>query len=278
MRGAAYNASRVTQTRPARAALPILLAPFAALAGFALMQVGAALVARHLGFRPTLLVAEGLLALPAVATLLVSGVGLRLGLGLLPIPKRTIALSIAFGGALWALSLGLFELQYSVWRPPAWFLEHFQLVHRLLRPQGAIDALASFVAIALFPATCEEIVFRGTLLPGLLGLGTQSAIIGSSMLFSAIHLQANSEGELSLYQLPFTFVVGIGLALLRLRTGSLVPSILAHTTVNGITFATAPFAGSLEGPLPDPRPVFGALLLLGGLLGSAWFYRLLGNR
>jgi sodium transport system permease protein len=277
IRGAAYNASRVTSTRPPRTALPIMVAPLAAIAGFVLMQVGSAIVARPLGFRPTLLVAEALLALPSVAALVVSGVGLRNGLGLVPLPTRSLVLSVAFGAALWGLSLGLFELQYSLWRPPAWFLEHFQAVHKLLRPLGPFDALVSFLAIALVPAACEELVFRGTVLPALLGLGATAAVTLSSMLFSAIHLQASASGELSFYQLPFTFVVGVGLALLRLRTGSLVPSILAHATVNGITFATAPFAGALDGPLPDPRPLFGATVLLGGLLGSSLFFRLLRN-
>jgi sodium transport system permease protein len=265
----------VTSARPPRTALPPFLAPLAAIAGFVLMQVGSAIVARPLGFRPTLLVAEGLLALPSLAALMVSGVGLRRGLGIVPVPPRTLALSVAFGAALWGFSLGLFELQYSVWRPPAWFLEHFQLVHKLLRPQGPIDALVSLLAIALIPAACEELVFRGTVLPALLGLGPTAAVLLSSMLFSAIHLQASASGEMSPYQLPFTFAVGIGLALLRLRTGSLVPAILAHATVNGITFATAPFAGSLEGPLPEPRPALGAALLFGGLFASALLFRLL---
>ena len=136
----------------------------------------------------------------------------------------------------------------------------------------------SFLAIALIPAACEELVFRGTVLPAFLGLGPTAAVALSSMLFSAIHLQASASGEVSPYQLPFTFAVGIGLALLRLRTGSLVPAILAHATVNGITFVTAPFAGSLDGPLPEPRPAFGAALLFGGLFASALVFRLLRRR
>ncbi len=268
MRRAAYNASPVSSKPPPRRALPVLIAPLAAIAGFALMQVGTLIVARPLGFRPTILVAEALLALPSLAALLVGGVGVRRGLAFVPIPRRTLLLSVAIGGSLWGLSLGLFELQYSLWRPPSWFLDHFQLVHKLLRPVGPLDAFGSLLAIAVVPATCEEIVFRGTVLPALLRFGAVTAVIASSLLFSAIHVQASSTGELSLYQLPFTFVVGMGLALLRLRTGSLVPAILAHATVNGITFATAPFAGSLEGPLPDPRPLFGASLLVGGALGS----------
>ena len=43
----------------------------------------------------------------------------------------------------------------------------------------------------------------------------------------------------------------------RLRTGSLLPSLLAHASLNALTFAAAPFLDDPSSPLPDPRPLLG---------------------
>ena len=55
------------------------------------------------------------------------------------------------------------------------------------------------------------------------------AVIISALVFALAHL---SVGET-----PPLFVLGIGLALLRLSTGRLLPCIIMHSLWNGITFA-----------------------------------------
>jgi len=264
----------VSPKRSARTAIPAPLAPILVLLGVALMG-GGLLVARPLGIRGVLVVSELLLALPAVAAVLVLNIGLSDGLGLRPVAARTAFASVALGAALWALSLGLFELQYTLWKPPAGYLDAFQRLHDLLKPTGPLDALVSLLAIAIAPAVCEEVLFRGAVLPGLLRFGPAAAAVISSLLFGAIHLDKAGDG-VSLYRVPFAFVVGLGLAAIRLRTGALGPAILAHATLNGITFGAAPFAGPLDGRLPDPNPLLGAGLFVAGLVASSLlFFKLL---
>jgi membrane protease YdiL (CAAX protease family) len=250
-----------------RLALPALGALAVVLAGYLMMGVGAWL-GRTVGIRAVLIASELLLALPALAALAVHRVSLADGVGLRPVASRASLASLALGGTLWALSLGLFELQYTLWRPPVGYLEQFQQLHELLEPSGPLDAFVSLTAIAIAPALCEELVFRGAVLPAFLRLGAPAAAALSSLLFGVIHLDFGG-GVHSLSRVPFAFVVGLALAAIRLRTGALGPAILAHATLNGITFGAAPLAGPFDGSLPDARPLLGAALFLGGLLASA---------
>jgi membrane protease YdiL (CAAX protease family) len=180
-----------------------------------------------------------------------------------PVPP-TLLLCVGLGATLWIASLGLLELQYTVWPPAPGYIEMFRRLHDLLRPRGPLDALYSVLAIAVVPALCEEAVIRGVLLPSLrTRLGALLAIGLSSLLFAFMH---------EAYRMPFTFAVGLALGALRLRTGSLLPSLLAHASLNTLTFAAAPFLDDPTGPLPDPRPLLGLLLLASGALASAFLW------
>jgi membrane protease YdiL (CAAX protease family) len=235
------------------------------------MGVGAFL-GRTSGLRTVLVLSEAMLALPSLAALALLGAGLRTALRLHAVTPRAVVASVVLGGTLWALSLGLFELQYVFWKPPAGYLDAFQRLHDLLKPKGPVDALVSYVAIALAPAIFEEIVFRGTLLPSYLRYGGAVAALVSSLLFGLIHLDGTASGAYSLYRVPFAFTVGLGLAAIRVRTGALLPSTIAHATLNAITFTAVPFADPSDGTLPDPRPVVGLLLFAGGALASLFVF------
>ena len=234
------------------------------------------------GLRPTLFLAELTLATPGVLALALLGRSLRPALGLLGPEPRLALLAVWSGIAFWVASLGLFELQYAVWAPPPGFLEAFRLLHKALKPEGPLDALLSVTAIAVAPAVCEEILFRGVILPSLLrSLGAGGAILASAGLFGLIHLDATggAASALTAYRVPFALAVGLGLGLLRVRTGSLWPSLIAHATLNTITFAVAPFADDPSRGLPAPEPWKGAGLLVFGLLGFHFALRWLrGSR
>jgi membrane protease YdiL (CAAX protease family) len=271
----AYNASPVSKPRSeAPRVLPAWTAPVVVIAGSLAMFAAAALF-RGLGLRPLLLLSELFLMLPSLLALALARIPLRQGLALQPLPRREAVVCVALGVALWAASLGLFELQYTLWKPPAGYLEGFQRLHELLKPAGPFDALLSLAAIALAPALCEEVVFRGTALPALLRrLGPWLAALGSAALFGLIHVDAAGAAA-SFYRVPFAFTVGLGLAALRVRTGSLWSSILAHATLNGITFFVAPLTEPPTGELPAAEPLLGAALLTGGVLATALLFRLL---
>lgn len=269
---AAYNARPVRKPRsnpPLQ--LPAWAAPVVAIGGYALMNAGALLL-RGLGMRPFLVGSELLLALPSLLAFALAGIPVPLGLGLRKLDPKATAVCVALGVAFWAASLGLFELQYTVWKPPPGYLEGFERLHDLLKPSGPLDAVASLAAIALAPALCEEVVFRGAALPALLPrLGAWGAVLGSAALFGLIHVDWTGAWP-SFYRVPFAFAVGLGLGELRLRTGSLWSAIAAHATLNGITFFAAPLAQPTNGVLPDPEPWLGAGLFAAGSIAAVWLF------
>lgn len=93
----------------------------------------------------------------------------------------------------------------------------------LIEAQGGLPLLLLCLAVA--PAICEELLCRGTLLAGLRrGLGPVGAVLISSFLFAVLHL--------SPYRFLPQFSAGVILALLTLRSGSLVPAMLLHALHN----------------------------------------------
>jgi len=253
-----------------------LVAPLAVVFGYAAMLLTGSLApalvlttdgrAPLLGLRSTLIACELALASPALLALALPAA--RPILGLRRIGALTLLAAAASGAALWAASLGVLELQYAFWAPPPGYLQDFQRLHEALRPHGALDLAFSITAIAVSPAVCEELLFRGLALPALRpAIGTAGAVAGSSVLFALIHLDFSS-GRPTLYRVPFALVVGVGFALLRLRTGSLLPSMLAHALVNTTTFLAA-LQETAGTDLPPSRPLFGAAMLAAGVISFA---------
>ena len=88
--------------------------------------------------------------------------------------------------------------------------------------------LLALTAVVLAPLF-EETIFRGALLPVLAArLGPLAGVLLSGLLFAMAHI---SVGELA----PLT-VLGVGLGLVRLRSGRLWPSVLMHGLWNAVTF------------------------------------------
>lgn len=97
--------------------------------------------------------------------------------------------------------------------------------------EGASLARALF-DIAVLPAIGEELLFRGVILSGLLGVfGRRRAIIVSALLFATIHLSPLSFAHLAL--------LGYVLARVRVGSGSLWPCMLIHAAYNTAVFAFA---------------------------------------
>jgi membrane protease YdiL (CAAX protease family) len=251
-----------------RAALPAWGGAIVAVLGFVAMAATLPLASR-LGTRAMLLMAEAALVIPALAALAISRLPMVPALALKPASRGTVFLSMAAGAAFWLASLGLLELQSYFWPPEPGYLEAFRRLHEQLRPRGAADFVVSLAAIAVVPALCEEIMLRGVVLPSLKpALGAMGAVGASSLMFALYH---------DPYRMPFTFVVGMGLGVLRVRTGALTSSALAHASLNTITFLAAwVFDDSLQ-DMSDPRPALGAALLLAGLALSLLFLRASGR-
>jgi len=99
---------------------------------------------------------------------------------------------------------------------------------------GAL-ALAGYVGITCMIAPlAEELFFRGLLFPVLRArLGVAWGVLVTGALFSVVHAVGSPPETLIVL-----FVLGAGLCLLYLRTGSLLPCIGLHALNNAIAFAT----------------------------------------
>jgi membrane protease YdiL (CAAX protease family) len=201
-----------------------------------------------------------LLLLPTLlGVLAVRGASSRAILALGSLPQRRLALSVLLGAALWMGSIGLMEMQALLWPPSPEYLEAFRTIHRALAPEGPFDALVSVAVIALLPALSEEVVVRGVLLPSLVRWrGPVFAVVGSSMLFALMH---------DPYRYAFTLAVGLVLGVLRLRAGSLWSPIVAHATLNTLTFLIAPLVDDPSQTTYEPQPALGLAFLLAGAAG-----------
>lgn len=133
--------------------------------------------------------------------------------------------------------------------------------------------------IALAPAVCEELAFRGFLLSGLRRSGHRwGAIALSSAFFGLAHFM--------LQQSLAAAVVGLVLGYLAVQSGSILPGMLYHFVHNTLTVLLARLpadAGTWPTPLrlilqwdaDQAAPVYGWLALAAGTLAAAglllWF-------
>ena len=93
------------------------------------------------------------------------------------------------------------------------------------------NSLEGFLLLTLFvaviPAVCEELFFRGALLNSWRGLGRKNAILITTVLFSLMHLTPMS--------LPSFLIIGYILGSLAYDSHSVLPSMLVHFVHNFIT-------------------------------------------
>jgi len=103
------------------------------------------------------------------------------------------------------------------------------LLEIVLNNNNYLSFILLFVTTTLIAPLFEEIIFRGILLPTLSrDFGIILGIIVSAFIFALAHL---SLGEM----LPL-FVLGIGLGITRVASGSLLSSVTMHSLWNGLTF------------------------------------------
>lgn len=130
------------------------------------------------------------------------------------------------------------------------------LVNIVAGEGAGITAFAMVAGIAVFGPIIEELTFRGLLLKTILQRHSDTAaVIGSSVAFSLVHLVGLDPSEattfmeglgLLLTPLIVLFVVGMVLAVVRIRTGSLSAPILLHSGFNLIQVLVLLFAPDLQ--------------------------------
>lgn len=127
------------------------------------------------------------------------------------------------------------------------------------------DALLGLLAVALVPALCEELFFRGFVFGSLSAhYGAGRALIVSSVLFALAHLTRWQ-------QLPALLVFGVFLGWLVWRTHSLYPAVLAHLLNNllsyiGVNLEAHANIDLLSASRPLPLPVLAVALVIFAVL------------
>lgn len=115
---------------------------------------------------------------------------------------------------------------------------------RVLRHRPVSEQVAVALAVTLLAPFGEEFLFRGYLLRVLRARhGTGAALLLTSLLFAVMHLNPASFAAL--------LALGLLFGLLRILSGSLLPSIVAHAVQNGTTalvvlFEQAPESETIE--------------------------------
>lgn len=172
---------------------------------------------------------------------------------------------LAVGGALlvgvsaWAVVAGLL-LRFLP--PPPSLAEAMKQLLMLDEKDPSVVLILLLVAVS--PAICEEMLFRGFVLSGLRSFGQWPAIAISALLFAFAHG--------SIYRMMPTFFLGLLLGYAVWKSGSLIPGVLIHGLNNGIavglTIKGGAIAGGLGGGqfLPWSWAAAGALVLLTGLI------------
>ena len=229
-------------------------------------HVGSALQAT-LGERGLLLSQVLLLALPAVlfARLRSRSAGEALGLRRPPAQALAGALLIALGGIPAGWLIGWLQLPFFPEAERA-----LRGLEALLRVDDAGRALWLLVLVALTPAVCEELVFRGVLLRSLgRELPAARAVLLTALVFGLFHLSL----ETALRFLP-TVWVGLLMGYVAWRTGSVFASMLMHFVNNGAVVLLLWLPTVRGWVLAEDRPAWAALAAAPVLMGlGVWLLR-----
>lgn len=103
--------------------------------------------------------------------------------------------------------------------------------------QSPLGLVLTFMALVVLPPLAEEIVVRGFLFTSLRkSFRLWQAIIVTSVIFAAAHLQIGSGAPLLWVAAIDTFVLSLVLCFLRYKTGSLWPGICLHALKNCVAF------------------------------------------
>ncbi len=132
--------------------------------------------------------------------------------------------SVLIAASILPVSQLLQQIQFY-WLPPGDALDD------LARQQTAlfegVPVFLLLLALALAPALCEEVLFRGFLLSGLRGrMSDAQTAVCVGLIFGLFHFYA--------IKIPVTAAMGIVLALVCLRTGSIFAAMLVHLAQNGL--------------------------------------------
>ncbi|MCK9411040.1 MAG: CPBP family intramembrane metalloprotease [Prolixibacteraceae bacterium] len=148
--------------------------------------------------------------------------------------------------------------------PPGWFMELFAKIF-----ESDIGIWGGILRVVVLAPIVEELIFRGVIFSGFQRIYPAFwAIFFSALLFSLFHLNP--------WQLGPTFLLGLLLGFVRLRTGSLLAAIFTHALHNAMIFFSVYYheaytiPGFLQPGLSQNYVVNLILLTLG--IGLIWYF------
>jgi len=176
----------------------------------------------HLGLAATEVVCVLAPALAVVAFCGASPAG-ALGWRRLPVRALVGALLVALG-AFYLAAAGVEGLQERLMPLPPEL--RAQMRGFIVPPSGPRPLVVDLVALALLPAVCEELLFRGLLLSALAPTSRGLALVATSLAFGAFHY--------SVYKFLPTAALGLILGLAALRAQSTLASVVVHGVNNAV--------------------------------------------
>ncbi len=142
----------------------------------------------------------------------------------------------------------------------------YEMIEGFLTSDGVL--LMALINIALVPAICEEVMFRGYVQSAFeKSWGVWPAILVSGLLFGLFHLQLTN-------LLPLA-TLGILLALVTWLSGSLLPAIAAHFINNGSAVLLATYYPELAFAEMSPETAPPIWMLLLSIVLTAGLIRML---
>lgn len=113
--------------------------------------------------------------------------------------------------------------------PPNWFMELFNNIF-----ESDYGWTGAFMKVVIVAPVIEELIFRGVIMHGFMrNYPKIPAILFSALLFALFHLNP--------WQFPATFVLGLLLGWLMVRTHSVIACILAHAINNLVVLLTVTY-------------------------------------
>jgi sodium transport system permease protein len=135
--------------------------------------------------------------------------------------SRGVAAAVLIGLSAWTVSAGIL---IRFLPPPDSLIEALEKMLLLGDERKPLWTL--LLVLAITPAVCEELFFRGLIMSGLRRYGKWPAILISALLFGLAHS--------SIYRLLPTLFLGVLLGLIVWRTGSILCAIILHALNNGL--------------------------------------------
>ncbi|MEX2318025.1 MAG: CPBP family glutamic-type intramembrane protease, partial [Pirellulales bacterium] len=153
------------------------------------------------------------------------------GLGLRKTPWLAMLAAVILGLALWPFAHELFL--FNQWLGITSFASgQVTLVREFADELRRLPWALVLVTLALAPGVCEEFFFRGLLFGALRRtLSPTATVVATAILFGLFHVVGGNVFMPERF-LPSAFL-GLALGWVRLRTGSILPSILLHAIHNG---------------------------------------------